>query len=318
MSQRVLVFESDAAFAGEVKSNFERMGLAVDVAGDGPSGLELAAVHRPDLILLTIELPGMNGFLVCKKIKKTSELESVPLVILSSEVDQETFEQHKKLRTRADEYIRKPIAFADLLSRVQDFVPHSNGVDALAAENDDGVDAAEETALDIEEAFSVGDDDVIVLADDDEEDADDYAAETNPPLAAAPHDVAPIAYADTAQYSEVTHQSDRPSAAPDLAAAPAESEPPLAERREAAMAPRVAPPPLLSFRPQPMAAEVVAASPSAPAAFAPPPSAPAAFASPPSAAGAFAPPPSAAGSLVSPPSAAGSATLTAEFERMKR
>jgi len=81
MSQRILVFESDTAFAGEVKSNFERMGLMVDVAGDGPSGLELAAAHRPDLILLTIELPGMNGFLVCKKIKKTSELENVPLKV---------------------------------------------------------------------------------------------------------------------------------------------------------------------------------------------------------------------------------------------
>jgi CheY-like chemotaxis protein len=178
MSQRILVFESDAAFADEVKSNFERMGLLVDVASDGPTGLELAAAHRPDLILLTIELPGMNGFLVCKKIKKTIELESVPLVILSSEVDQETFEQHKKLRTRADEYIRKPIAFRELLDRVQSFVPKGNGVSA---------DAGDETALDIEEAFSVVDDDVIVLADDDTPDDvvedDDRAANSG---AAAP------------------------------------------------------------------------------------------------------------------------------------
>ena len=79
MSQRVLVFESDASFADEVKRNFERMGLAVDVAGDGPSGLELASAHPPALILLAIELPGMNGFLVCKKIKKMAELEHVPL-----------------------------------------------------------------------------------------------------------------------------------------------------------------------------------------------------------------------------------------------
>ena len=73
MSQRVLVFESDASFADEVKRNFERMGLAVDVAGDGPSGLELASARPPALILLAIELPGMNGFLVCKKIKKMAD-----------------------------------------------------------------------------------------------------------------------------------------------------------------------------------------------------------------------------------------------------
>jgi CheY-like chemotaxis protein len=197
MSQRILVFESDTAFAGEVKSNFERMGLLVDVAGDGPSGLELAAAHRPDLILLTIELPGMNGFLVCKKIKKTSELENVPLVILSSEVDQETFEQHKKLRTRADEYIRKPIGFSDLLSRVQSFVPHSNGIAV--------VDAAEETALDIEEAFSVGDDDVIVLADDDN--PDDALAADEPAQVAAPsvHPPVEAVFVDGPERSDVTH-----------------------------------------------------------------------------------------------------------------
>jgi CheY-like chemotaxis protein len=195
MSQRILVFESDAAFADEVKSNFERMGLLVDVAADGPTGLELAAAHRPDLILLTIELPGMNGFLVCKKIKKTIELESVPLVILSSEVDQETFEQHKKLRTRADEYIRKPIAFRELLDRVQGFVPSGNGVSA---------DSGEETALDIEEAFSVVDDDVIVLADDDTPDdvlEDDASA-------AASSEAAPAGFAfGSHEPSEVTQQA---------------------------------------------------------------------------------------------------------------
>ena len=166
MSQRVLVFESDASFADEVKRNFERMGLAVDVAGDGPSGLELASARPPALILLAIELPGMNGFLVCKKIKKMAELEHVPLVIMSSEVDQETFEQHKKLRTRADEYVRKPIAFAELLDRIRSYVP-ANG----NASGNGGVSEAEAAALDIEEAFSVVDDDVIVLSDDETQDS---------------------------------------------------------------------------------------------------------------------------------------------------
>lgn len=156
MSQRILVFESDSDFASSVKSSFERLGAHVDVAGDGPSGLELAQGHKPDLILLSIELPGMNGFLVCKKIKKTAELESVPLVILSSEVDEETFEQHKKLRMRADEYIRKPIAFAELLERVKRFVPTNGAALSEAAD--------EEETIEIEDALV--EDDVIVIADD--------------------------------------------------------------------------------------------------------------------------------------------------------
>ncbi|HKU37926.1 MAG TPA: response regulator [Polyangiales bacterium] len=174
MSQRILVFENDATFAQEVKSSFERLGASVQVAADGPSGLELAAGNRPDLILLTIELPGMNGFLVCKKIKKTSELENVPLVILSSEVDEETFEQHKKLRTRADEYIRKPIAFADLFERVKPLV-HLNGNGAAAlveqvAEHDDAIALAE-------------DDELIVLGD---EEAADVDAQADTGLTASP------------------------------------------------------------------------------------------------------------------------------------
>src|SRR5262245_33050672 len=150
MSQRILVFENDAAFAQEVKTSFERLGASVQVAADGPTGLELAAGNRPDLILLTIELPGMNGFLVCKKIKKTTELENVPLIILSSEVDEETFEQHKKLRTRADDYIRKPIAFADLIERVKPLVPlNGNGAAALLddQDHDDAIALAEEDEL---------------------------------------------------------------------------------------------------------------------------------------------------------------------------
>jgi CheY-like chemotaxis protein len=167
MSQRILVFENDAAFAQEVKTSFEQLGASVQVAADGPTGLELAASNRPDLILLTIELPGMNGFLVCKKIKKTTELESVPLIILSSEVDEETFEQHKKLRTRADDYIRKPIAFSELLQRVTPLVPLNGAavLDEGEAEHDD--------------AIAIADDDELIVLGDDAEGADVATADTD-------------------------------------------------------------------------------------------------------------------------------------------
>src|SRR5262245_28408135 len=191
MSQRILGFANDATVAEEVKTSFERLGASVQVAADGPSGLELAAGNRPDLILLTIELPGMNGFLVCKKIKKTVELENVPLVILSSEVDEETFEQHKKLRTRADEYIRKPIAFAELFERVKPLV-HLNGNGAAAivdqhAEHDDAIALAE-------------DDELIVLGD--EEAADEVDAQADTGLSASPETTAVESFAPPPPRSE--------------------------------------------------------------------------------------------------------------------
>jgi len=123
MVTKVLVFESDPAFAGELRSELDKLGCATTVVEDGNLGLQQAASDRPDLILLSIELPRMNGFSVCNKLKKDPNLKDVPLIIMSSESSDETFEQHKKLRTRAEDYVHKPIAFGELLQHVQAFVP---------------------------------------------------------------------------------------------------------------------------------------------------------------------------------------------------
>ena len=82
---KVLVFESDAAFAGELRTEFSRLGCMVQVVDDGNVGLAAAQSDPPQLILLSIELPRMNGFSVCNKLKKDPQLKDIPLVIMSSE-----------------------------------------------------------------------------------------------------------------------------------------------------------------------------------------------------------------------------------------
>ena len=123
MSTKVLVFESDVAFAGELRNELGHLGCTTTVVDDGNVGLQQAAAERPDLILLSIELPRMNGFSVCNKLKKDPNLKDVPLIIMSSESSDETFEQHKKLRTRAEDYVHKPVAFGELLQHIRGFVP---------------------------------------------------------------------------------------------------------------------------------------------------------------------------------------------------
>src|SRR6516164_9196111 len=98
------------------------MSTKVLVFDDGNAGLAQATSDHPDLILLSIELPRMNGFSVCNKLKKDPNLKDVPLIIMSSESSDETFEQHKKLRTRAEDYVHKPVAFGELLQHIQGFV----------------------------------------------------------------------------------------------------------------------------------------------------------------------------------------------------
>ena len=122
MATKVLVFESDAAFASELRNELSKLGCTTSVVDDGNVGLQQAAADRPDLILLSIELPRMNGFSVCNKLKKDPALKDVPLIIMSSESSDETFEQHRKLRTRAEDYVHKPIGFGELVKHIDQFV----------------------------------------------------------------------------------------------------------------------------------------------------------------------------------------------------
>ncbi len=119
---RVLIFEADPTFAEVLCGAFARRGCAVTVSDDGQTGLEVAMNDRPDLIVLCIELPRMNGFAVCNRIKKHTEMKDIPLVIISGESPPETFEQHSKLRTRAEDYAHKPIDPEALVERCGHFV----------------------------------------------------------------------------------------------------------------------------------------------------------------------------------------------------
>jgi CheY-like chemotaxis protein len=166
MSTKVLVFESDPAFAGELRNELGKLGCATTVVDDGNAGLLQASSERPDLILLSIELPRMNGFSVCNKLKKDPNLKDVPLIIMSSESSNETFEQHKKLRTRAEDYVHKPIAFGELLQHIQGFValgvpPSSEG---------------EASAIVIDDEIEIGSTDYVL-----EDDAPQASASVRPP-----------------------------------------------------------------------------------------------------------------------------------------
>ncbi len=146
---KVLVFESDAAFAGELRTELSRLGCSVQVVDDGNVGLSAASAEPPQLILLSIELPRMNGFSVCNKLKKDPQLKDVPLIIMSSESSDDTFEQHKKLRTRAEDYVHKPIALGELLQHIRRLVPigggEEEGEDAILI--DDAIEIDEEDVL---------------------------------------------------------------------------------------------------------------------------------------------------------------------------
>ena len=164
MPTKVLVFESDAEFAAELRTELGKLDCIVTVVDDGNAGLQAAAHSKPDLILLAIELPRTNGFSVCNRLKKDPNLKEVPLIIMSSESSNETFEQHRKLRTRAEDYVHKPIALGELLQHIQQFVALGESLDESDAailidddiEMDDDDERLDDGGLSVATAASSG------------------------------------------------------------------------------------------------------------------------------------------------------------------
>jgi CheY-like chemotaxis protein len=118
MQKNVLLIESDTTFARAMSSALESRGYGVRTSPDGKEGFELARALHPDCVVLCVELPGLSGYSWCNRLKKDGTLKSIPLVITSSEATPETFDQHRKLKTRAEDYLLKPFQPETLVERV--------------------------------------------------------------------------------------------------------------------------------------------------------------------------------------------------------
>lgn len=118
MTSKILLIENDPAFAARLTGALEASGFDVRTTGDGKEGLDLAGDLRPDAIVLCVELPKMSGYIICGKLKKDDALKGIPLVLTSSEATPETFDKHRQLKGRAEEYLLKPFAPEELLAKL--------------------------------------------------------------------------------------------------------------------------------------------------------------------------------------------------------
>lgn len=113
-SKKVLIIEDEKAISNIIKFNLEKEGFTVDTAYDGQEGLTKALTADPDLILLDVMLPVMDGFQVCKKIRETS---SVPVLMLTAK--EEEVDKVLGLELGADDYITKPFGMRELIARIK-------------------------------------------------------------------------------------------------------------------------------------------------------------------------------------------------------
>ncbi len=110
----VLIIEDEQAIVDILKFNLEKEGYSVLYATDGQTGLELALSENPDLILLDVMLPRMDGFEICKKVREKS---STPIIMLTAR--EEEVDKVLGLELGADDYMTKPFSIRELTARVK-------------------------------------------------------------------------------------------------------------------------------------------------------------------------------------------------------
>ncbi|HEY5707556.1 MAG TPA: response regulator transcription factor [Terrimicrobiaceae bacterium] len=117
MRETVLVVEDEADVVDLLRYSLTKAGFSVLIASDGLKGLEIARKHRPDIIVLDLMLPAMDGYHVCKELRKDSDTEALPILMLTARG--EPSERVYGLEIGADDYVTKPFSPRELVLRVQ-------------------------------------------------------------------------------------------------------------------------------------------------------------------------------------------------------
>jgi DNA-binding response OmpR family regulator len=116
--KRILVVEDDPDIALSLRHKLEREGgFAVEVIADGALGLASAKGRPPDLVLLDLNLPGMDGFSVCRGLKGDAATASIPIIMLTARIGED--DRVAGLDLGADDYITKPFSPKEALARVR-------------------------------------------------------------------------------------------------------------------------------------------------------------------------------------------------------
>ena len=119
MSQkkRILLIEDEEDIAALIKLQAELSGYKLHVEVDGINGYRAIEREKPDLVVLDLMLPGMNGYDLCRKIKSNPDLRSIPVIILSAK--SEELDVLLGLELGADDYVAKPFSPKILISRIK-------------------------------------------------------------------------------------------------------------------------------------------------------------------------------------------------------
>ena len=126
--ERILVVEDESAIVDIVCRALRRHGYETESAGDGDAALDKAATLRPDLVILDLMLPKMDGWEVCRRLRAAPETASTPVIMLTARRDER--DVLEGLEIGADDYIKKPFSLAELVARVRALLRRTTGKEA--------------------------------------------------------------------------------------------------------------------------------------------------------------------------------------------
>ena len=120
MAKKILIVDDEAELVGLVKIRLEAVGYEVLKAFDGQEGLDKAKLEKPDLILLDVMMPKMDGYKVCGLLKMDARFKKIPIILFSAKAQKEDVELAKEVG--ADLYITKPFEAPILLAKIKELL----------------------------------------------------------------------------------------------------------------------------------------------------------------------------------------------------
>ncbi len=122
---KILVVDDERHIVETLKSRLENAGYEITAAYDGREGYESAISEKPDLIILDLLLPGMDGFRVCEKLKSDERFKAIPIIMFTARGKGLDLERIMAKELGADAYITKPLEPQVLLSKVEELLAKS-------------------------------------------------------------------------------------------------------------------------------------------------------------------------------------------------
>lgn len=120
---KILLVEDNEMNRDMLSRRLKRKGYEVVIAVDGEKGVAMAQSEKPDLILMDLSLPGINGWDATRRLKAASETRSIPVIALTAHAM--AGDRQKALEAGCDDYDSKPIEFPRLLDKIQKLLPES-------------------------------------------------------------------------------------------------------------------------------------------------------------------------------------------------